>query len=137
MDFIDKVEGMKRIGLARSSCRPPDIKAAYSSGWTEDHGAPCGSCAVLSAPDPETWYICDGVVHMGLPRFKTVKKVRSVKDSSGQVKKIRNLKSWALESSPPLLLFTFIPTSIPARSQGPGKNESFADCGLRNQKLAT
>jgi hypothetical protein len=70
MDFIDKMEGMKGIGLARSSRRPPDIKASYGSGRTKDHSAPCGGYAVLSVPDPETGYIGDGVVHIGLPLLR-------------------------------------------------------------------
>jgi hypothetical protein len=67
MDFIDKVERMKGIGLAGPSGRSPHIEASYGSGGTKDHGASRGGHSVLSVPDPETWHISYRVVHIALP----------------------------------------------------------------------
>lgn len=94
MDFIDKMEGKKRIGLAGPRSGPPDVEPSNRPGGAKDYGASRRSHSVLSMPDPETRHISYGVVHITLPL----------------------LRKYSVDSS---LFYLLIPTSITGRSQVP------------------
>jgi hypothetical protein len=57
MDFIDKMEGKKRIRLAGSRSGPPDVDPSDCPGGAKDYGASRRSHSVLSVPDPEAGHI--------------------------------------------------------------------------------
>ena len=94
MNFIDKMEEEKRIGLAGPRSGPPDVEPSNGPGGAKDYGASRRSHSVLGVPDPETRHISYGVVHIILPMLR--------KYSRGLI---------------PTLIYLLIPTSITSRSQ--------------------
>lgn len=69
MNFIDKMEGMKRINLAGSGCRSSYIDSSYGSRGAKNHGTSRCSLEVLSMADPKPRNIRYPVKHFSFAPF--------------------------------------------------------------------